>query len=45
MPKQIAEPGITFEPAGNSPKQTPTWYVPAPVIRLILYSLSKQLGS
>jgi len=36
---------IILKPAHFSPKQATTWYVPEPMINLILYTLSKQLGS
>jgi hypothetical protein len=40
---QLAQP-IVLKPARFSPKETSTWYVPEPMISLILYTLSKQLG-
>lgn len=35
--------GEVVKPAGASPKQDSTWYVPEPLIKLILYSLAQQL--
>jgi hypothetical protein len=43
QPPQIAQP-IVLKPARFSPKETSTWYLPEPMISLILYTLSKQLG-
>jgi hypothetical protein len=43
-PLQLPGP-IILKPARSSPKETTTWYVPDPMINLILYTLSKQLGS
>lgn len=40
---QLAGP-IVLKPARASPKEATTWYVPDPLISLILYTLSKQLG-
>lgn len=36
-------PGEVVRPANASPRETVTWYVPAPLIRLILYTLDQQL--
>ena len=35
---------VVLKPARFSPKETSTWYLPEPMISLILYTLSKQLG-
>lgn len=42
-PPEILPPGIVIKPARNSPKTNATWYVPEPLIKLILHALSKQL--
>ena len=39
---EIAEPGIVIRPAQASPKETTTWYLPEPLIRLILFTLGRQ---
>jgi hypothetical protein len=41
-PDLLPPPGIILKPAKNSPKETTTWYVPAPLIRLMLYCLDNQ---
>lgn len=41
----LPPPGILIKPARFSPKETTTWHVPEPLIKLILHCLSKQLGS
>lgn len=42
-PHNIRHPGIVSKPApGNvKPKQTTTWYVPKPIINLILYCVQR----
>lgn len=37
-------PEMLFKPARSSPKETTTWYLPQPMIKLILHCLSKQAG-
>jgi hypothetical protein len=41
---QLPQP-IVLKPARSSPKETSTWYVPEPMVSLILYTLGKQLGA
>jgi hypothetical protein len=41
---QIQQP-VVIKPARSSPKETSTWYVPEPMVSLILYTLGKQLGA
>ena len=42
QPDLLSPPGIVFKPARYSPKETMTWYVPEPLVKLILYCLSNQ---
>jgi hypothetical protein len=44
MPPIIQPSPVIFKPARFSPKETTTWHVPEPLIKLILYTLSQQLG-
>jgi hypothetical protein len=37
-------PSEVVKPAKSSPKEDSTWYVPEPLIKLMLFSLSQQLG-
>jgi hypothetical protein len=38
-------PGEVCKPAKAKPREDTTWYLPEPLINLILYSLSRQLGN
>lgn len=44
MPDLLSPPGVVVKPARSSPKETTTWYVPEPLIRMILYCLDNQSG-
>ncbi|MEP6669702.1 MAG: hypothetical protein ABJF10_11150 [Chthoniobacter sp.] len=44
-PDTILEPGVVLKPARNSPKEDTTWYVPVPLVKLMLYCLEQTLGS
>jgi hypothetical protein len=45
LPEVLPPPGILYKPAKASPKETTTWLVPGPLIRLMLYCLENQLGN
>lgn len=38
---ELRPPGLLVKPARSSPKETTTWFVPEPLINLILYCVSK----
>ncbi len=42
--RELVPPGVIIKPARFSPKETTTWYVPEPMVKLILHCLSRQLG-
>jgi hypothetical protein len=43
LPDQIPLSGIVFKPARFSPKEVATWYVPEPLVKLILYCVSNTM--
>lgn len=43
--KELTPPGVVIKPARFSPKETTTWYVPDPMVKLILFCLSRQLAA
>jgi len=44
-PDNIMEPGSVLKPARYSPKEDTTWYVPEPLVKLMLYCLGQALGT
>lgn len=43
--KEIEPPGVIIKPARFSPKETTTWYVPEPMVKLILFCVGRQLNA
>ena len=42
LPLELPPPGIVFKPAQANPRETTTWYVPEPLIKLMQYCLANQ---
>jgi len=44
-PDSIPQPGVVLKPSRYSPREDASWYVPEPLIKLMLYCLGHTLGS